>query len=233
MQIIQTFNANFNAYVKFAGNIKQVCDGWGSGIRSCWHAGGERFEPVYDSFFFVRNPVNAVKKNFAAINSVQRYKMPALCGKTSFSHRYSPLILLYFFDRTSIRALPLRSSVDNSRSLHINDQKSVKSIGYLNAFLWLSENKNCEGWRFCYIGKKLDSQEKSYMTHVLIFLLPGPKSSTSFSKNFFGLSKKTYQYSSFTVFSYRSWRFMNARVKLSPPFNAKLLKTSGECGEIE
>ena len=50
LQILQIFTPNFNAYLKFRGNIIEVSDRRRSGIRSCWHAGGENFEPMYGSF---------------------------------------------------------------------------------------------------------------------------------------------------------------------------------------
>ena len=107
-QILQLFTANFNAYPKFTGNFTDVSDRWRSGIGSCWHAGGERFEPVYDSFFFVRSPVNAVKNNFSPLKTAKftafnAEKMLAYCGDKSF---FSPLFtanLTWFFDRTSTR----------------------------------------------------------------------------------------------------------------------------------
>ena len=64
--IANIYRAVFNAYLKFTGSIIEVSGRWRSGIRSCWHAGGGRFEPVYDSFFFVRNPLKVVKKIFTA-----------------------------------------------------------------------------------------------------------------------------------------------------------------------
>ena len=69
-KILQIFTAKFNAYLKFTGNIIDVSDRWRSGIRSWWHAVGEWFEPLYGSFFFGRNPVNAVKK-ISTLNSTQ------------------------------------------------------------------------------------------------------------------------------------------------------------------
>ena len=39
----------------------EVSDGWLSGIGSCRQAGGERFEPVYVSFFLVKISLIAVK----------------------------------------------------------------------------------------------------------------------------------------------------------------------------
>ena len=45
-------------------NIKELSDSWSIGLRSGWHAGGERFDPVYGSFIFVKKPVYTVKKKF-------------------------------------------------------------------------------------------------------------------------------------------------------------------------
>ena len=66
-QILQILTANFNAYLKFTGIIIQIGDRWRIEIRSCWHAGGERFEPVYGSFVFLKNPVNALKNFFSPL----------------------------------------------------------------------------------------------------------------------------------------------------------------------
>ena len=93
------------SYLKFTRNIFEVSDRWLFWLRSWWHAGGEWFEPVYGSFFFVTKPVNAVKRNFSPLNSTQIFqKITAFtafnakrCGrfavKKVFFHRYSPLIL--------------------------------------------------------------------------------------------------------------------------------------------
>ena len=67
-QIFQILTANFNAYLKFTGNHIKLSDGWCSGIRSCWHAGGEMFEPVYDSFFFCRKSSECGENNFHCWN---------------------------------------------------------------------------------------------------------------------------------------------------------------------
>ena len=96
--------ANFIAYLKFTANIFEVSDRWRSGIRSCWLARGQRFETCTAVSFFVRNPVNAVKKIFSPLKTakthrIQRYKMRALCGENFFFHRYSPLILYYFLTK--------------------------------------------------------------------------------------------------------------------------------------
>ena len=77
LQILQMFTANFNEYLKFTGNITEVSNRWRSRIRSCWHPGGESFEPVYGSFFFVRNPVNVLKK-FLATKNRKSYKNSTL-----------------------------------------------------------------------------------------------------------------------------------------------------------
>ena len=44
-------------------HFSDLSDRFRSGIRSCRHAGGDRFKPVLGSFFFVRIPLNAVKLN--------------------------------------------------------------------------------------------------------------------------------------------------------------------------
>ena len=48
------YRANFNTYLKITGNINKWSEQWRSGMRSCRHAGGERFEPLYCSLFFAR-----------------------------------------------------------------------------------------------------------------------------------------------------------------------------------
>ena len=60
LQILQIFTANSNAYL--TGDLNEVSDRGQSGKRSCSQVGGERFKPLYGSFFSVKNPVNAVKK---------------------------------------------------------------------------------------------------------------------------------------------------------------------------
>ena len=62
---------NFNANFEFRGNIIEVSDRWRIGIRSCWHAGGEKLEPMYGNFFFVGNPVNMVKKIFSPLETAK------------------------------------------------------------------------------------------------------------------------------------------------------------------
>ena len=77
-------------------------------MRGCWHAGGERCQPVYGSFFFGRNPVNAVKKVFI---SKIRKSSPHSTLKDAGALRwekffFAPLFtanLTLFFDQTSIR----------------------------------------------------------------------------------------------------------------------------------
>ena len=66
------FAANFNAYLKFTWNIIEVSDRWRSGIRSYWHAGGEKFETVWIRLFFVRN---AVKKIFLPLKTANLKKV--------------------------------------------------------------------------------------------------------------------------------------------------------------
>ena len=103
-QILQIFTANFNAYLKFTGNIIEVSDSWRSGIRSCQNAGGERCETVHGSFFFRKKSVQCGEKNFTAI---KKQKLTAFNAKTFgrfaakkfFFHRYSPLILHYVFTK--------------------------------------------------------------------------------------------------------------------------------------
>ena len=70
-----------------------------------------RFEPLYGSFFFVRIPVNAVKKNFHRKIQRNSYKNSPLSAQSTlkdagalrwkkfFFHRYSPLILHYFLTK--------------------------------------------------------------------------------------------------------------------------------------
>ena len=120
-QTLQILTANINAYLKFTSNIIKLSERWRSGIRRQWHAGGQRFEPVYGCYFFVRNPVNAVKKNFSPLKTANLTKIHRLkpqilqkttafnafnakrCGrfavKKVFFHRYSPLILHYFLTK--------------------------------------------------------------------------------------------------------------------------------------
>ena len=113
-QILQIFTDKFNAYLKFAGNIIEVSDRWRNGIRCWWHAVGEWFQPQYGSFFFVKNPVNAVKRNFSTLNSTQiLQKFTAFtafsakrCGCFAVKKVFSPLFtanLTLFFDKTSTR----------------------------------------------------------------------------------------------------------------------------------
>ena len=95
--------ANLNAYLIFTGNIHEVR----SGIRYCWIAGGERLEPLYGIFFFVRNLVNAVKKIFSLLKIANSphstLKDAGALRWKKFFHRYSPLIL-HYFGQTSTRA---------------------------------------------------------------------------------------------------------------------------------
>ena len=100
-QLWQIFTAYFNAYLKFTGNTIEVIDRWRSGIGSWSHTGGELFEPVYGSFFFVWNPVNAVKifcrlysqilQRFTALTAINAKRCERFAVK-NFFHRYSPLI---------------------------------------------------------------------------------------------------------------------------------------------
>ena len=100
------FHNVYWVWFKFTRNICDVRCSWRSGIRCCWHPGYERFEPVYGSCFFVRNPVTAAKIKFsplktANLTKVHRFhrihfkKMRALCGE-NFFHSYSPQFLHYF-----------------------------------------------------------------------------------------------------------------------------------------
>ena len=123
LQIVQIFTANFNDYLKFTGIIRDVSERWSSGIRRCWHSGVDRFEPVYGSFFFARNPLIAVKKmsplktanltNRPLFLRIQSYKMRALCGEKNFFHSYSPLTLHYFLSKLRPGKLDLGSLVKN------------------------------------------------------------------------------------------------------------------------
>ena len=47
-----------------------VSDRWRSGIKICWHVGGNRFEPVYGSFFFV----SECCENFFTAKNRKSYK---------------------------------------------------------------------------------------------------------------------------------------------------------------
>ena len=94
---LQIFTANFNAYLKFTGNVIKVSDRWRSGIRGCWHAGDERLKPVYGSFFFVRNLVTALKKKFTA------KKRKSLTVFIAFNANYT-----LFFDQTSTRVVCMK-----------------------------------------------------------------------------------------------------------------------------
>ena len=103
MQILQIFTASLNDYLKFTGNIIEVRDRWRRGIRRCWHAGGERFEPVYGRFLYLRNPVEAVKKIFTTKNRKSyknsphpTLKMRALSGEKIC---FSPLSLHYYLTK--------------------------------------------------------------------------------------------------------------------------------------
>ena len=44
----------YSIWFKFTRNAKVVSDSWGSGVSSWRHAGGQRIEPVWGRFFFVR-----------------------------------------------------------------------------------------------------------------------------------------------------------------------------------
>ena len=114
LQILQIFTAKFNAYLKFAGNIIVVSERWRSRVRSWWHACDTWFEPVYGSFFFVRNPVNAVKKIFHRKIQRNSYKKSPLsahstlkdAGALRWKQFFSPLFTAnrtLFFDKTSTR----------------------------------------------------------------------------------------------------------------------------------
>ena len=51
-KLTNNHSSNFNACIKFTWKIIEVSERWRNEIRSCWHAGGEKFEPVYGCFFF-------------------------------------------------------------------------------------------------------------------------------------------------------------------------------------
>ena len=44
----------YSIWFKFSWNINKVRDSWSSGISSWRHAGGQRFEPLWGRFIFVR-----------------------------------------------------------------------------------------------------------------------------------------------------------------------------------
>ena len=100
LQIFLIFAAIFNACLKFTGNIINVCERLRSGIKSCRHAGGARFETVYGSFFCKECGEKIISpqilQKFTAFNA-------KICGhfavKKVFFHRYSPLILHYFLTK--------------------------------------------------------------------------------------------------------------------------------------
>ena len=54
LQVLKIFTVKFNSYLKLTGNISEESENWRIGIRSCCYVGGERFEPVYGVFFFVK-----------------------------------------------------------------------------------------------------------------------------------------------------------------------------------
>ena len=109
LQILQIFTAKFNAYLKFTWSSIEESDRWRSGIRSCWHVGGERTEPVSGSFFCKKSGelfhryIPQILQNFISFNG-------KTCGhfavKRAF-HRYSPLIL-HFYYQTLNRSLILK-----------------------------------------------------------------------------------------------------------------------------
>ena len=119
------FNNVYWIWFKFTKNRNEVSDSWRSGMRSCWHAGGERFKPVY-RFFFTANPWMRWKKDISALKTANLKISPlkkANLTKNSmlsppssqkdagalwwnfFFHRYSPPLLHYFFDKTLTRDL--------------------------------------------------------------------------------------------------------------------------------
>ena len=74
-QILKKFSSIFNANFKFTGNIIEVSDKRRrSGIRSCWHTGGERFETVSGNFF-CKKSVNAVKDSFPPLTTANPTKI--------------------------------------------------------------------------------------------------------------------------------------------------------------
>ena len=92
-QILQNVNAFvFITFIESDLNSQKnnntVSDRWRCGIRSFWHAGDERFEPVYGSFLFVRNPVNAVEEKFPhwKLQILQKFT-----AKNRKSYKSSPL----------------------------------------------------------------------------------------------------------------------------------------------
>ena len=116
--------ANFNAYLIFTGNIIEVSDRWHSGS---WHSGRWHSYEVGDthevevqtldgSCFFVRIPVNAVKKIFHRKFQRNSYKNSPLSahstlkdacafrGKSFFSPLFTANLTL-FFVKTSTRVV--------------------------------------------------------------------------------------------------------------------------------
>ena len=70
-QILQIFNAKFNAYLKFTENIIEVSDRWRSGIRSSWHAVVGWLEPSVRQFIFCKKSGECGEKTFPPLNSTQ------------------------------------------------------------------------------------------------------------------------------------------------------------------
>ena len=110
LQILQTFTAKFNAYRKFTWKIIKVKERWRSGIRSCWHVGGDRFEPIYGSFFFCKKS-GECDEFFVTAKNHNSYKnsphsMLKDGGALRWRKFFPPLStanLTLFFDQTSTR----------------------------------------------------------------------------------------------------------------------------------
>ena len=96
--------ANFNAYLKFTGNIIDASDRWRSGIRSCWHPGGEVRTRVRQFLFCKKSGECGEKKispqKFTPFNAKR-------CGCFAVKNVFfSPLFtgnLTVFFYHTSTR----------------------------------------------------------------------------------------------------------------------------------
>ena len=74
-------------------------------IKKLWHAGGERYERVYDTFFFVKNPVNEVIRKISPLKTanltknrrshcIHCSKIRVLCGENVFSPLFTAILLL-------------------------------------------------------------------------------------------------------------------------------------------
>ena len=87
-KLSQLFSNLYWIWFIFTRNSIEVSDSSRSGIRSWRNAGGERFDPVYGSFFFAENTVKISNSPQFTAFTAKRCKKYAVIFSTAF-HRIS------------------------------------------------------------------------------------------------------------------------------------------------